>query len=63
LKITSGFNESKIWSFGKDQSLSGLIEVGGLAVDDDVRDSLQNHINFMNDKWKSGNQSIAFPPF
>ena len=26
----------------------------------DVRDSLQSHINNLNQKWKAGNQSISF---
>lgn len=65
-KNLSDLSESRLWSLGKDQSLSGVMEVGGPAVSDEVRASLRDHITNLNEKWKSGNQYIVFfcyPPF
>ena len=50
------------WTTGKDQSLSGLVQVGGAPVDEDSRESLKQHIQRMTDRWKAGGQAFAHAP-
>ncbi len=61
-KFASDIKDGRVWSFGKDQSLSGLESVGGLAVEPEHRDSLEIHIKRLTELWKNKNQSIIFFP-
>ena len=42
------------WTTGKDQSLSGLVALGGAAVPEDVKEDLTKHIERISEKWKAG---------